>query len=242
MIRATLILTVLMLTGCGYESLYSQLDERQANEMLALLLSHGHDARKSYVDKSWSLEVGRDDLAPAMSLLNAEGWPRERYDSLGDVFAKQGLVSTPLEERARLLHALSQELAQTISSIDGVVNARVHLAIPEHTPMEATRSPSSASVFIKHRPGATVANKTASIKSLVVNSVEGLPYDNVSVIFFAASGVVLPAAPEPGIHTAGMLDIALPAPPRVVLAAAGTLLLVCCSILLYRRKSVGPRR
>jgi type III secretion protein J len=121
-----------------------------------------------------------------MEVLKAEGYPRDAYDSLGQVFRKEGFVSTPLEERARLLYALSQELSRTISAIDGVVVARVHLAIPERQPLSEEKPLSSASVFIKHKPGSQIVNKAASIKALVVNSVEGLPYENVTVTFFVS--------------------------------------------------------
>ncbi len=175
----------LALTACGREPLYGELEEQQVNEMLAVLVGAGVDASKIRGEKGWSLEVGRSDLPQAMAVLKAEGYPREHYDSLGQVFRKEGFVSTPLEERARLLYALSQELSRTVSSIDGVVVARVHLAIPERRPLSEEKQLSSASVFIKYKPGSQVVNKTAANKALIVNSVEGLPYDNVTVTFFA---------------------------------------------------------
>ena len=182
------------LSACGRESLYAELDEQQANEMLAVLVRAGIDANKVRTDKSWSLELGRSELPRAMEVLKSEGYPRDRYDSMGSVFRKEGLVSTPLEERARLLYAMSQELSRTVSAIDGVVVARVHLAIPERRPLSDEKPLSSASVFIKHKPGSQVVNKAASIKALVVNSVEGLPYENVTVTFFVS---------EPAIALAG---------------------------------------
>jgi len=183
---ATVLITAALLTGCGKDPLYSKLDEQQANEMLAVLVSAGIDASKTPVEDGWSIEVSRSGVPQAMKVLKAEGYPHEAYQSLGDVFRKEGFVSTPLEERARLLHALSQELSRTVSAIDGVVVARVHLAIPERNPLSDEKPLSSASVFIKHKPGSQVVNKAASIKALVVNSVEGLPYDNVTVTFFAS--------------------------------------------------------
>ncbi len=185
--RQAVLLLVLLLTGCGYETLYEDLDERQANEMLALLLGEGLAARKDGGSGRWQLQTRRRDVPAAIGLLSAEGYPRERFDSLGDVFRKEGFVSSPLEERARLLHALSQELSRTMSAIDGVIAARVHLAIPERSVIGAATSPSSASIFIKHRPGADVAAQAASLKALAVNSIEGLRYDNVTVTFFAAA-------------------------------------------------------
>jgi type III secretion protein J len=186
--RRTLIViaSCLVLTACGHETLYAELDEQQANEMLAALVGDGVDAGKVRNEKGWSIEVGRSDLPEAMRVLKAEGLPREHFDSLGQVFKKEGFVSTPLEERARLLYALSQELSHTVSAIDGVVVARVHLAIPERRPLSDEKPLSSAAVFIKYKPGSQVVNKAASIKALIVNSVEGLPYENVTVTFFAS--------------------------------------------------------
>ncbi len=180
----------LSLAACSREPLYGDLDEQQANEMLAALVRTGIDAVKIRNEKLWAIEVSRSDLPQAMDVLKAEGFPREGYTSLGEVFHKEGFVSTPLEERARLLYALSQELSHTIAAIDGVVVARVHLAIPERQPLSDKQPLSSASVFIKHKPGSQVVNKAASIKALVVNSVEGLPYENVTVTFFASEPAV----------------------------------------------------
>ena len=183
---ASLLLAVALLSGCGRDPLYSKLDEQQANEMLAVLVGAGIDASKTAVDDGWSIEVTRSGVPKAMQVLKAEGYPHEAFQSLGEVFRKEGFVSTPLEERARLLYALSQELSRTVSAIDGVVVARVHLAIPERNPLREDKPLSSASVFIKHKPGSHVVNKAASIKALIVNSVEGLPYDNVTITFFAS--------------------------------------------------------
>jgi type III secretion protein J len=191
---AVIVALCLALGACGREALYAELDEQQANEMLAVLVSAGIDADKVRGDKSWSIQLERGDLPRAMEILKSEGYPRDKFDSLGQVFRKEGLVSSPLEERARLLYALSQELSRTVSTIDGVVAARVHLAIPERRPLSDEKPLSSASVFIKYKPGSQVINKAASIKALVVNSVEGLPYENVTVTFFASEARQVRAA------------------------------------------------
>lgn len=178
-----------VLFGCGQETLYSRLDEREANEMLAVLLSNGIDARKVGLGESLEIQTARNDLPKAIALLSERGYPRQEFQSLGDVFKREGFVSSPLEERARLLYALSQELSHTLSNIDGVVTARVHLAIPEQRVLSDEVKPSSASVFVKYKPGSPVAEQAALIKALIVNSIEGLPYDNVTVTFFPASRI-----------------------------------------------------
>ncbi len=183
------ILASLLLSSCAYESLYSNLDEQQVNEMLALLLQENIVARKKRLNKQWSLQTTEDDLPKAMNVLKSNGYPRERFQSLGEVFQKEGFVSSPLEEKARLLYGLSQELSNTLSTIDGVIVARVHIAIPEKNVFSEDRSPSSASVFIKHRVDAPIDAQLSAIKSLVVNSVEGLPYDKVTVTLFPSSSL-----------------------------------------------------
>ena len=68
--------------------------------------------------------------------------------------------------------------------------------MPESDPLAQEKPPSSASVFIKHRPDYDISTQTGSIKALVVNSIEGLPYDKVTVVAFPASEVLTqPQAP-----------------------------------------------
>ena len=177
----------LLLAGCSRADLYSKLSEGQANDMIAVLQSAGISANKQdNGEAGWSVSTGQGDLARAIAVLHAQGYPREDFASLGTVFKKEGFVSSPTEERARLNYGMSQELAHTLSDIDGVVQARVHLALPQNEPLSDQKQPASASVFIKYRPGTNIDAQIGKIKALIVNSVEGLSYDNVSVETFAA--------------------------------------------------------
>jgi len=155
--------------------------------MVSVLATGGLDSQKEADgNDSFSVTTGADDFAEAIRILSANGLPQQRYDTLGEVFAKEGFVSSPLEERARLNHALSQEIASTLSSIDGVLMARVHLAVPQRDDLTDSRTPSSASVFVKHRKGVKLDDKVSKIKALVVNGIENLPYENVTVALFEA--------------------------------------------------------
>ncbi|RVT95063.1 EscJ/YscJ/HrcJ family type III secretion inner membrane ring protein [Sphingomonas crocodyli] len=182
----------LALAACGRAELYSKLSESQANEMVAVLQAAGIDAdKKDGGETGWTISTGSGDFAKAVEVLHSQGYPREDFATLGTVFKKEGFVSSPTEERARLVYGLSQELSHTISQIDGVTQARVHLALPQSEPLADTKQPSSASVFIKYRPGTNIDAQIGKVKALVVNSIEGLSYDNVSVETF-------PAQPLPG--------------------------------------------
>jgi type III secretion protein J len=133
----------------------------------------------------FAVTVPQDAFPRAVEILRAQGLPRGGFDTLGQVFKKEGFLSSPLEERARLTHALSQEIANTLSNIDGVVLARVHVSMPERDRL-TDRAPAAASVFVKHRANVDLSGQTGSIKALVVHSIEGLAYENVTVLLFPA--------------------------------------------------------
>ena len=181
-----LVVASLTISACETE-LYTGLSEREANEMLAILIDAGISGSKEVAkDKTSSLMVEESDFAEAVQLLKRNGMPRANFGNIGEIFKKEGLISSPMEERARFIYALGQELSETISQIDGVLSARVHVVVPENfSPLERP-VPSSASVFIRHQPGASVSKLTTQIKLLVTNSIEGLVYDKVSVALFAA--------------------------------------------------------
>lgn len=190
-----LLLAAFTLAGCGRQEIYGKLTETSANEMVAVLNQAGIHASKAAGEKGvWSVAVSSGDFARAVETLRAHGLPHEDFDSLGSVFKKEGFTSTPLEERARLIYGLSQELSRTISDIDGVVQARVHLTMPESDPLSREAKPSAASVFVKYRTGFDLRSQTGAIKSLVTNAIDGLTYDRVSVVMVPAQA--LPMLPE----------------------------------------------
>jgi type III secretion protein J len=187
------LLLALSLVGCAKQELYTGLTEHQANEMVALLQNAGIASTKEVREPSvYAITTAQDNFSRAIELLHANGLPRGSFETVGQVFKKEGFVSSPVEERARLTYALSQELSNTLQNIDGVVVARVHLAVPDKDPLSDKPKPASASVFIKHRPGRDLSSQVAAMKALVVNGVEGLPYDNVTVALFPADA--LPAS------------------------------------------------
>ncbi len=225
---------VLLLSACAKQELYSNLSERQANEMIAVLKGAGIDSEKQVKEGGqFSIAAANGDFAAAIRTLSAQGYPRESYDSMGKVFKREGFVSTPLEERARLLFAMSQEISNTLTNIDGVVTARVHLNIPEKNPLSDKPQPASAAVFIKHRPDRNLASQVTQIKALVVNSIEGLQYDNVTVALFPAESI--PDAPKPVAAVSTVPGTSLSA-PLMAGTAAGMLALGGGGFLWLRRR------
>ena len=120
-----------VLSGCGESvELHRKLSEQEANEVIAELADKHIRAQKQLEKDGVVVRVRTDDIAAAVHTLAAAGLPKTARSTLGDVFRKEGVISTPLEERARYIYALSQELEATLSNIDGVLVARVHVVLP----------------------------------------------------------------------------------------------------------------
>lgn len=188
---------LLLLIGCKAD-LYTKVQEREANEMLAVLLRNGVDAaRVAAKDGTSTIQVEQSQIAFSIDLLNGEGLPHHSFKSLGEVFSGTGLIASPTEERARYVYALSEELSRTISDIDGVLSARVHVVLPKNDLLRRDATPSSASVFIRHDSKADLSILLPQIKMLVANSIEGLSYDKVAVVFASVERPALEQRPAP---------------------------------------------
>lgn len=181
------ILLLLMVSGCK-EPIYHQLSEREANDVLLTLLKGGVEAeKKDDGEKHYSVLVDDAKMALAIELLKANAQPEEAHSSMGELFARNQLIATPTEERVRFIYGVEQALSTTLSKIDGVLVARVHIVLPANDPLATEMKPASASVFIKHRPDVNMQVAMPAVKDMVVRSVEGLTPDRVAVTLFPAS-------------------------------------------------------
>ena len=240
---AAALVVCLALAACKVD-LYSNLNEREANEMLAALTSESIPAEKEAAEGGlWQLKVEEGRLPAALDVLRSQGLPHDRYASIGDVFQKQGLVSTPSEERMRYIYAVSQELSQTLRTIDGVVAARVHVVIPANDPLSDKMKPSSAAVFIKYRPDVDLRLLAPTVKDMVAHSIEGLSHDQVSLSLVESrrsGGAALAATDAPQRYDVAGLSLDRTAITLGVLLLAAV---ACVAVLpsLLRRQGLDWR-
>ena len=179
-------LLTLALAGCTPRvDLLSTPNESEANDVLSVLLNNGVDAQKSTLKGEISISVDGPQAGRALDLLRSRGLPRSNFQGMGDVFKKDGLISSPLEERARYTFALSQELEGTLSDLDGVLLARVHVVLPEAAGVDKAAVPSSVGVLIKYRPGYDLELLKPKIEALVAHAIPAVKPDAVYVALVA---------------------------------------------------------
>ena len=189
--RCVAILSLFLLAGCLRQELQTGLTEPEAQEIIVLLKDHGLEAVKqssaaANQTPTWTVSVkgGSQNLFLAWKILQENGLPREKATGLKDVFSNSSLIPTASEEKARLIVGISGEIRQTLVSVNGVVDARVHVVLPENSPLieKSEWKPSTASVFVKYQ-GSQMPLQPEEVRNLVANSVEGLQPANVAVVF-----------------------------------------------------------
>lgn len=213
--RLRLAAMALALGACA-QPLEAGLAEEDANAILVALHDRGIGAQKEAEAgaETYVVRVAGEDLSRGLDVLRAEGLPRRSPEGLREVFGEGGLVPTATEERARYVAALGGELARSLEAIDGVLEARVHLALPERRLLAVgDESPRPrASVLLRHR-GPDAPFDTADVKALVAGAVEALDADDVAVV-----GVATAPPPEP--REGGLVNVG---PVTVTRSTASTL-------------------
>jgi type III secretion protein J len=230
----SLLVLALTLSGCMSHEVASGLGEQDAQEIVVVLKENGLDAaavRSAGVDRntapSWTVTVrgGSQNTVLAWRVLQESGLPRQKVKGLEEVFSSTGMIPTASEEKARLLMALSGELSRTLKSVQGVVDARVQIVLPDNSPLldRSQWSPPTSSVLIKYR-GSQFPLSQDEVKSLVARGIEGLQADNVAVVFKRTEPARMPSK-NPAWYLSDQY-VVIAALCLMLLASLGSLLLI----------------
>jgi type III secretion protein J len=248
---AALLLGATVLFGaCSLEVLHD-LEEPEANDAVLCLERRGIPVDKLRSERGgrarYAVSVPRSEGVAALSALGEAGLPRPRGQGVGDLLGGSPLLSSSQKERVLLERAVAGELARTLQAVDGVVEARVHLVVPERDPLaapegEATRPRASALLrTTRPRLGATAAE----LRRLVAGAVAGLSEDAVSLVVVEARPASAPAASSSspvGVARLGPFLVARESRGLLLASVSGSLLLLVLlgvgTIVLFRRNQV----
>lgn len=100
-----------------------------------------------------------------------------------ELFDRTNFGMTQFQENLDKTRAIEGELERTISGLDPVESARVHIASPDETLYSSTQAPTTASVAIKEKAGQSLSpTQVKGITMLVSSAVENLKPENVTLI------------------------------------------------------------
>ena len=155
-------------------------------------------------DGTGAVTVGEDDYSRARMLLAGQGLPKAAPGGYAILDQLPMGVSRAVEGE-RLRQARESELSRSIQEIDAVVEARVHLAMPEASVFVRDKASPSASVIVKLGAGRTLSDaQVGSIVNLVASSVPGMKPDAVTIVDQAGALLTRPGGQGAGD---GRLDV-----------------------------------
>jgi flagellar M-ring protein FliF len=174
--------------------LFTSLSAEDAAGITEALNAKG--VRYELADGGSSVMVPQADVYDLRVGLSAEGLPAG--DAVGyDLLDDQGITTSEFRQRVDYQRALEGELSSTISSIEGVEAATVHVVMPEEDLFSDDAKQPTASVLVKTKPGQTLTpQQVQAVVHLVASSVEGL--DPTQVTLADDKGTVLSAPGEDG--------------------------------------------
>ena len=130
-----------------------------------------------------SVSVPNDMYHQAKMLLAGQGIPATSTDGFAMIRDQQSMGTSQFIEQKRYQLAIEEELAHSISSIQAVQAARVHLAVPKQSVFVRNRVEPTASVILTLAQGRRLSDAQAqAVVHMVASSVPYLEAKNVSVV------------------------------------------------------------
>ncbi len=202
-LSSLMLVACLLLAGCDQE-LLNGLDQRQANEVLAVLQQANISAKKLDEGKQkYKIQVDPADFSRSVQLLKANDLPTKDRIEIAQMFPADSLATSPRAEKARLISGIEQRLEQSLLVLPNVVKARLHLSYDVETGSTGQPvSPSHLSVLIVYRNNEDEAVLINQIKRFLKNSLPSVSYDDISVVLAKASQeqIMVPQVVETHIY------------------------------------------
>lgn len=165
-----------------YRPLLGSLAGMDANQVLETLTAA--DISYTVEPNSGALLVKANDLARArLKLASAGIGPADSNIGFEILDKEQGLGTSQFMEATRYRRGLEGELGRTITSLNNVKGARVHLAIPKSSVFVRDERKPSASVLVELYSGRSLEpSQVMAIINLVATSVPELTKSQITVV------------------------------------------------------------
>lgn len=175
-----LLFVIIRAANPAYATLFSRLAPEDASEIVAVLRDGNIPYRLQ--DNGSTILVPTEQVYETRLNLAGQGMPRGGVVGF-EIFLETSLGATDFDQLVKYNMALQGELTRTIREMAGVMDARVHIVVPERRLFVRDEQPATASVFLQLRPGASLdAQQVRGITNLIARSVEGLSVENISIV------------------------------------------------------------
>ena len=155
-----------------------------ADRQLAFTELTSSDFKAKIDSSTGELKVPASQYHEAVLLLASQGLPESTASGgMSSLSDDSSITTSQFMEQVRYIAAIENELARSISQINSIKSARVHLASPKESVFVRNRTPAKASVVVTPFPGRVVsASQVQAIVHMVASSVPYLAADGVSVV------------------------------------------------------------
>jgi flagellar M-ring protein FliF len=163
-----------------YSPLYTNLNGKDASQIADKLRDQKIQFQVS-ADGS-TIKVPQEKVSELRLTFAGLGLPRS--GEIGyELFDKPMLGMTDFVQQMNYHRALEGELARTISELDAVETARVHLVVPSQRLFREDQKQPTASLVLQLKPGAMLSpQQVQSIAYMTAFSVEGLSVENITIV------------------------------------------------------------
>ncbi|GAA9228410.1 flagellar basal-body MS-ring/collar protein FliF [Helicobacter pylori] len=163
----------------GYGVLFERLDSSDN----ALILQHLQQNQIPYkILKDDTILIPKDKVYEERITLASQGIPKTSKVGF-EIFDTKDFGATDFDQNIKLIRAIEGELSRTIESLNPILKANVHIAIPKDSVFVAKEVPPSASVMLKLKPDMKLSpTQILGIKNLIAAAVPKLTTENVKIV------------------------------------------------------------
>lgn len=159
---------------------YTNLSDEDQVEILALMKKNNV---KDFKLDGGTLSVPADQILDYRMMLAQEGLPNSGSGVGWEKFDEQSFGKTDFDQKVTKLRALQGELARSISKLDPVDAARVHIVMPSDSVFAEDRKPTTASISLRLKPGKQLSQRQIQgVLHLVARAVEGLDPSRIAIV------------------------------------------------------------